>query len=116
MTTTAMKDPLAALRLVLPDAPDADDWRRVATSTSADTDVVVHHYQHRTTLRTLRLDDGGRVYGQDPEGVVRLFGRGGPLALHVALNMVFDGFEECRPRRVVSPRSRVSRGPHAPRR
>ena len=95
---------LRALSRVLPDAADRTDWYHSHTSTAADTGARVHHYVFRFAGRALRLDDRGRVYGQDPQGVVRLFGRGGPLALHVALNMVFDGYQDRRPRRIVLPR------------
>ena len=39
-------------------------------------------------------------FGEKPN-IVRLFGRGGPLALAVALNAVFDGADDTRPSRVV---------------
>ena len=93
-------DPLAT---ILPEPDDRAPWRRAGESTAADTQQTVFHYEHRATGRTLRLGADGRVYGQDPEGVVRLFGRGGPLALAVALNVVYDGLDRGRPRRVVLP-------------
>lgn len=93
-------DPLAT---ILPDADDRAPWRHAGASTSVDTQQRVFHYEHQATGRMLRLDVDGRVYGQDPEGVVRLFGRGGPLALAVALNVVYDGLDRGRPRRVVLP-------------
>lgn len=93
-------DPLA---LILPEAADRRQWVCVRQTPAAGTKEAVFHYQHQAMGRTLRLDRHGRVYGQDPEGVVRLFGRGGALALAVALNAVFDGMDHCRPRRVVLP-------------
>src|SRR5688500_6023055 len=95
---TATADPqMRALARVLPEATDREGWHLISTSRAADTGVPVHHYVFRHTARVLRLDDRGRVYGEDREGVVRLFGRGGPLALHIALKMIFDGCEDRRP-------------------
>lgn len=93
-------DPLA---MILPVEADRELWQRVDESLASDTGVVVVHYEHRRIGRTLRLDGQCRVYGQDAEGVIRLFGRGGPLALAVALNAVYDGSDEHRPHTVVLP-------------
>lgn len=100
MTDVVSSDPLAAL---FPDAGDRDPWHCVGRVTAADTGERVAEYQHTAIGRTLRLDDSGRVYGQDSEGVVRLFGRGGALALTIALNALFDGMDAHRPSRVVIP-------------
>lgn len=89
--------PLAA---ILPTPADRRPWRCADTAVAADTGETVLHYEHQHTGRRLRLDRHGRVYGQDAEGVVRLFGRGGALALAVALNAVYDGFDELRPAEV----------------
>lgn len=99
-------DDLGILTRIIPDPDDLSDWYVSHQSRASDTQHRVTHFVHRRSLRVLRLDDRGRVYGQDPEGVVRLFGRGGPLALHVALNTVFDGIEERRPKKIVLPRRR----------
>ena len=102
----AVVEELGILARIIPDPLDQADWYVSHRSRAVDTQLLVNHYVHRNSMRVLRLDDRGRVYGQDAEGVVRLFGRGGPLALHVALNMVFDGIEERRPKKVVLPRRR----------
>lgn len=91
------------LRLVLPEAADRLAWRCTARTEASDTHETVFCYEHRGIGRTLRLDGHCRVYGQDPEGTVRLFGRGGALALAVALNAVYDGMDRYRPSRVVIP-------------
>lgn len=91
------------LQLVLPERVDREPWHCTGQTTAVDTHATVFHYEHRNLGRTLRLDEQARVYGQDPEGVVRLFGRGGPLALSIALNAVFDGADRYRPRRIVIP-------------
>ena len=103
LTRRDRSDPLGR---ILPSPHDRDAWELTHRSTAVDTGQVVAHYRHRRTQGTLRLDDAGRVYGQDVEGVVRLFGRGGPLALHVALNIAFDGHPDLWPTRVVVPRRR----------
>ena len=95
-----MTDPL---QQVLPDAADRAGWTLAGASIAGDTRETVFVYEHRNIGRTLRLDRRCRVYGQDREGSVRLFGRGGPLALAVALNAVYDGRDEHRPSRVVLP-------------
>ena len=107
MTTEAMTDPL---QLILPVAADRLAWRCTARTVASDTDELVFHYEHQHIGRSLRLDQGGRVYGQDPEGVVRLFGRGGALALAVALNAVYDGMDEHRPTEVSLPGAATSNG------
>ena len=91
------------LCLVLPEAGDRLAWRVTARTIAGDTKETVFHYEHRALGRSLRLDAHGRVYGQDPEGAVRLFGKGGPLALAIALNAVYDGMDQHRPSRVVLP-------------
>lgn len=93
-------DPLA---LILPVPGDRAMWHQTGSVISRDTEVTVFVYEHRAIGRTLRLDAGGRVYGQDPEGVVRLFGRGGAFALAVALNAVYDGMDQYRPSEIVLP-------------
>lgn len=93
-------DPLA---MILPVEADRQLWHRVGESVASDTHAVVVHYAHRRIGRTLRLDGQCRVYGQDAQGVIRLFGRGGPLALAVALNAVYDGSDQHRPNTVVLP-------------
>ena len=103
-TPAAPVDDLGVLSRIIPEREDQQDWYVSHQTRASDTEALVTHYVHRHSLRMLRLDERGRVYGQDPEGVVRLFGRGGPLALHVALNMVFDGIEDRRPKKVVLPR------------
>lgn len=95
-----MLDPLA---LILPMADDRAAWLRSATTTAADTRSQVVAYEHHATGRRLHLDGAGRVYGQDAEGAVRLFGRGGAMALAVALNAIFDGHDRLRPTRVALP-------------
>lgn len=91
------------LELVLPNSADREAWHCTERTTAVDTHETVFHYEHRNLGRTLRLDQHARVYGQDPEGTVRLFGRGGALALAVALNAVFDGADRHRPSRIVIP-------------
>ena len=91
------------LTIVLPEAADRLAWRCTSRVVASDTHDTVYCYEHRGMGRTLRLDAQCRVYGQDPEGTVRLFGRGGPLALAVALNAVYDGMDRYRPSRVVIP-------------
>lgn len=98
-TNTAV-DPL---ELILPVAQDRLAWRCVGQVTASDTHEAVFEYEHAGMGRALRLDARGRVYGMDPEGVVRLFGRGGPLALAIALNAIYDGRHDWRPARVVLP-------------
>lgn len=98
-----MTDVTDPLRLILPEAADRLAWHCTDRTQAADTHETVLHYEHRHSGRTLRLDARCRVYGQDPEGTVRLFGRGGPLALTVALNAVYDGMDQYRPARVVIP-------------
>lgn len=93
-------DPLA---LILPEAADRLSWFLVATATAADTAERVAIYRHQETGRSLRLDAAGRVYGEDAQGVIRLFGRGGPMALAVAINAVYDRADHLRPIRVVLP-------------
>ena len=104
--TLTRKTHVGPLQLIFPEPADQAAWERTDETTAADTGKVVHHYRHRTTLRCLRLDEAGRVYGMDPEGVVRLFGRGGPLALHVVINMVFDQRPDLRPATIALPRRR----------
>lgn len=101
-------DPLV---MILPLADDRLLWRRTAAVQAADTGDQVFAYEHRAIGRTLRLDAQGRVYGQDSEGVVRLFGRGGALALAVALNAIYDGLDGYRPTQVVLPESATQSGP-----
>ena len=96
----ASDDPL---QRVLPEAADRLSWRCTARITAADTGETVYCYEHSGMGRALRLDARCRVYGQDPEGAVRLFGRGGPLALSVALNAAYDGMDRYRPATVVLP-------------
>lgn len=96
----AIDDPLC---LVLPEATDRLAWHCTGRTVARDTRETVFSYEHRAMGRALRLDAQGRVYGQDPEGAVRLFGKGGPLALAVALNAVYDGMDQHRPTRVVLP-------------
>jgi hypothetical protein len=91
------------LTRILPDPDDRASWRLVAVATAADTHERVAVYAHQVTGRALRLDTAGRVYGEDAQGVIRLFGRGGPMALAVALNAVYDGADHARPVRVVLP-------------
>ena len=91
------------LQLVLPVAADRLAWHCIARTVARDTNETVYHYEHRAMGRALRLDATGRVYGQDPEGAVRLFGKGGPLALAIALNAVYDGMDQHRPSRVELP-------------
>lgn len=93
-------DPLAA---ILPEAADRLSWFLEDTATAADTGERVAVYRHQATGSSLRLDERGRVYGQDAQGVIRLFGRGGPMALAVALNAAYDRAEHLRPARVVLP-------------
>lgn len=100
MAESPCQDPLT---MILPVASDRELWHRIEESVASDTGAVVTHYVHRRIGRTLRLDRECRVYGQDAEGVIRLFGRGGPLALAVALNAVYDGSDEHRPHTVVLP-------------
>ena len=98
--STLDPDPLQAL---LPEAADRLAWQCTGTTVASDTRDTVYAYEHRGIGRTLRLDAQCRVYGQDPEGTVRLFGRGGPLALAIALNAIYDGMDRYRPSRVVIP-------------
>lgn len=100
MADITISDPLERL---FPEAEDRLWWQCIGRVTAADTGDSVAEYQHTAIGRTLRLDDSGRVYGQDAEGVVRVFGRGGALALSIALNAVFDGMDAHRPSRVVIP-------------
>ena len=93
-------DPLA---MILPVEADRMLWRCTDRRVAADTGATVFSYEHRGIGRALRLDADGRVYGQDPEGVVRLFGRGGPLALVIALNAIYDGMDHFRPAEVLLP-------------
>lgn len=106
MTDVTTHDPLAR---VLPEARDRSAWRHVGCVEATDTGDAVFEYEHRISGRTLRLDGAVRVYGQDAQGVVRLFGRGGPLALAIALNAVFDGLDQHRPSTVVLPTAAPSR-------
>lgn len=99
----APDDLVGPLQSILPSPADRLAWRCSRRSVAADTKEVVFHYEHQHIGRSLRLDQAGRVYGQDPEGVVRLFGRGGRLALAVALNAVYDGMDHHRPAQVVLP-------------
>jgi hypothetical protein len=101
-TADLAADPLGR---IFPNDADRLAWRCGRRSTAADTQEEVLHYEHQQIGRWLRLDAAGRVYGEDPEGVVRLFGRGGALALSVALNAVFDGMDAYRPTEVVIPSS-----------
>lgn len=91
------------LAMILPRGEDRALWHCTGERPAADTGATVFSYEHRGIGRTLHLDDQGRVYGQDPEGVVRLFGRGGPLALVVALNALYDGMDQYRPAEVRLP-------------
>lgn len=95
-------DPLV---MILPVPVDRASWCRVDTATAADTHERIAIYQHQVTGRSLRLDGAGRVYGQDAQGVIRLFARGGAMALAVALNAAYDGDDHLRPARVVLPDS-----------
>ena len=106
-------NPLATL---LPVAADRLSWRLVATVTAADTREPVAIFRHDVTGRSLRLDAACRVYGEDAQGVVRLFGRGGPMALAVALNAVYDHADHLRPARVVLPEPEPAPPPREPRR
>ena len=99
-STSTDEDPL---RLVLPEAADRLAWSCTGRAVARDTGATVFAYEHRVLGRALRLDAQARVYGQDVEGAVRLFGRGGALALAVALNAVYDGGDEHRPARVTLP-------------
>ena len=98
--TCAHPDPLT---VVLPEAADRLAWTLVDTATAADTHERVGIFRHAVTGRCLRLDAACRVYGEDAQGVIRLFGRGGAMALAVALNAVYDHAEHLRPARVVLP-------------
>jgi hypothetical protein len=98
-------DDMTALRLIFPQRQDLAGWRCGRRSTAVDTQEEVFHYEHHHIGRWLRLDAQGRVYGQDAEGTVRLFGRGGPLALAVALNAVYDGMDAYRPAEIVIPQA-----------
>lgn len=100
MTDVRISDPLERL---FPEPADRAPWMCVGRVIAADTGESVLEYQHTAIGRTLRLDDSGRVYGQDAQGVVRVFGRGGALALSIALNALFDGQDARRPSRVVIP-------------
>lgn len=106
MTQTTTVDPLAR---ILPLAEDRAGWHCAGSVEASDTHHTVFEYEHRGIGRTLRLDAEGRVYGQDAEGVVRLFGRGGALALAIALNALYDGMDAHRPSRVVLPEARSDR-------
>jgi hypothetical protein len=87
----------------LPIEADRSLWHCTQRISATDTGETVYAYEHRSIGRTLRLDGTGRVYGQDAEGVVRLFGRGGALALAVALNAIYDGMDQYRPAKIVLP-------------
>jgi len=100
MAAGAALDPLMT---IIPDPRDQLQWSVGGQVLAADTGAAVWCYRHGPSGRSLRLDALGRVYGQDAQGTVRLFGKGGPLALAVALNAVFDGFDGARPRRIVLP-------------
>ena len=108
MADVATRDPLDD---IFPVPEDRRAWRRVGSRISADTRETVYAYEHTGIGRALHLDSRGRVYGHDPEGVVRLFGRGGALALAVALNALFDGHDEHRPSRVTLPPPTSARSP-----
>ena len=99
-STSTAADPLER---ILPAARDRLAWCCVGHDVASDTGEKVFEYQHAGLGRSLRLDAAGRVYGIDPEGVIRLFGRGSALALAVALNAVYDGHDALRPTRVVLP-------------
>ena len=98
--TRTHPDPLAD---VLPEAADRLSWHLLETVIAADTGERVAIFRHAVTGRSLRLDAACRVYGEDAQGVIRLFGRGGPMALAVALNAVYDHADHLRPIRVVLP-------------
>lgn len=98
--TCTHPDPLAA---VLPEAADRLSWYLADTVSAADTGERVAVFRHVVTGRCLRLDSACRVYGEDAQGVIRLFGRGGAMALAVALNAAYDGADHLRPARVVLP-------------
>ena len=100
MVQTSFSDPLTE---VLPEAADRLSWRCATRVVASDTGETVFEYEHIAMGRSLRLDAHLRVYGQDPQGVVRLFGRGGALALAVALNAVYDGHDDYRPTRIILP-------------
>ena len=100
MSNTTVVDPLER---ILPVAADRLAWRCVGRVTARDTAEAVFTYEHPGMGRALRLDASGRVYGTDAEGVVRLFGGGGALALAIALNAVYDGHDSAKPSRVVLP-------------
>lgn len=101
-------DVLAPLAQIFPLARDRLAWQCARRVTAQDTHAEVLCYEHRRIGRCLRLDREGRVYGEDPQGVVRLFGRGGAMALAVALNAVFDGMDEFRPQEVALPREETA--------
>ena len=102
--TLSVDDPaMGPLGAVFPRAEDRAAWWCGRRSEAADTREEVFHYQHQHIGRWLRLDTHGRVYGEDSEGVVRLFGRGGAMALAVALNAVYDGMDVYRPAEIVIP-------------
>ena len=99
-TSQTAADPLGD---IFPEPADRAAWHRTGGGRGIDTDEDVVTYEHIGTGRKLHLGLDGRVYGQDPEGAHRVFGRGGHLALKIALNVVFDGFESHRPSRIVLP-------------
>ncbi len=55
MTDTLTRS--APLQLVFPLAPDRAAWQLVEQTVAADTGKVVHHYRHRVTAGSLRLDE-----------------------------------------------------------
>ena len=110
--TVNLDDPaMGPLRMVFPRADDRAAWWCGRRSEAADTRREVFHYQHQHIGRWLRLDADGRVYGEDAEGTVRLFGRGGTMALAVALNAVYDGMDDHRPAQIVIPQRSDHRPP-----
>jgi hypothetical protein len=94
---------MGPLRMIFPNDVDRAAWWCGRRSAAADTREEVFHYQHQHIGRWLRLDARARVYGEDAEGTVRLFGRGGAMALAVALNAVYDGMDAYRPSQIVIP-------------
>ena len=112
MVTLSGDDPaMGPLRMIFPEAGDRAAWFCGRRSAAADTREEVFHYQHQHIGRWLRLDADGRVYGEDAEGTVRLFGRGGAMALAVALNAVYDGMDAYRPAQIVIPQRSDRRSP-----
>lgn len=95
------------LEMILPEPQDRASWTLLHMVTAADTRESVLIYRHTVTGRALRLDRACRVYGEDAQGVIRLFGRGGMMALAVALNAVYDGADDLRPTRVLLPGAAV---------